>query len=147
MNDHETPSTGYTGHIHGSRHTFGKTFEGTLRTDEVKGAESLGSGLPELLQPTISTHPSLYYGNFEHGQLFKGCMRNRSHVHVGDDRDVAFDTMFSRDFKDPHPRELRPPRSHEEVQREYVRGLERCPEWRIDEIEQALRSKIAQRFV
>ena len=98
--DSRTPAIGYQGHIHGKQFTMGRTFNNMLQEGDVKGSEAK-DGMPELLQPTVTTPGNAYYGNFADGEVFRGCTRNRSAVHVGDDRDTAFQTTTESEFQPP----------------------------------------------
>ena len=98
--DSRTPAIGYQGHIHGKQFTMGRTFNNMLQEGDVRGCEAK-DGMPELVTPTVTTPGNAYYGNFADGEVFRGCTRNRSALHVGDDRDTAFQTTSESEFQPP----------------------------------------------
>lgn len=136
---------GYQGHMHGYHQTFGGS-----RARVVTDAET--GRLPILKAPMPIPSRSYYEMSPERSKDYKGprpqgLVRNKSCVYIGDERQSHFQTSLSEDFKDwtSDDTSVNPLPTRKEIERVYHDATKRVPQWRVDEIENAMRAKIEQK--
>lgn len=131
---------GYQGHMHGYHQTFGGS-----RARVVTATET--GRLPILKAPMPIPSRSYYEMSPERSNQYKGLVRNKSCVYIGDERQSHFQTSLNQDFRDwtSDGTNATPQPTRQEIDRLYHDATKRVPRWRVDEIECAMRAKIEQK--
>jgi len=128
--------------MHGHHQTFGASNAQVVR--------DVQTGRLPMLNAPSPLPPAAYYNMKPEGAVkYKGLVRNRSHVHIGDARQSHFETTMNSEFRDwgpkASPADHKPAPSRKEIELLYNNAQQRVPDWRIDEIENAMRLKIEQK--
>jgi len=128
---HKRGVAGYTGFHAGEGGVVGRHHDAARR-------EADRTLLPKLLR-SAAEPLNYWYGDSVNG-------RNKSSMVFGDERSYDYRSSMTRDFLDPCPeRNIQEYVSPHDQSLKYRKAREKVPEWRVDAMEEDMKSKIAQR--